>query len=274
MSVALEAKSPFDLRVDLGRGAPETDVRSALAAGDMGFLHSFTTGSTVDGPGVRVVAWTTGCMWRCQYCHNPDTWTMRNGIPVSLAQAVEQLRKYRHGLALMSGGLTVSGGEPLMQRRFVMKLISAARAMDIHTAIETNGFLGADLTDADLDALDLVLLGIKSWGPERHRALTGRDIEPTLTLARRLAERNLPVWIRFVLVPGLTDNPDDIGRIARFAASLGNVERVEVLPFHQMGRFKWEALGMRYALADTEAPDPQALKRACETFRAEGLTAY
>ena len=104
----LEAKSPFDLRVDLGKDIPETDVRTALADGDMGFLHSFTTGSGVDGPGVRVVAWTTGCMWRCQYCHNPDTWTMRNGIPVSVAQAVEQLGKYRHGLKAMSGGVTVS----------------------------------------------------------------------------------------------------------------------------------------------------------------------
>src|SRR5262245_12425747 len=135
---ALESKSPFELRVDLGKGVPETDVRSALASGDMGFLHSFTTGSAVDGPGMRVVAWTTGCMWRCAYCHNPDTWAMPNGIPVSLANAVEQLRKYRHGLKVMSGGLTISGGEPLLQHRFVAKLLAAARGMGVHTAIETN----------------------------------------------------------------------------------------------------------------------------------------
>jgi len=106
----LEAKSPFELRVNLGKGVPESDVRSALATGDMGFLHSFTTGATVDGPGVRVVAWTAGCMWRCLYCHNPDTWTMSNGIPVTVARATEELRKYRQGLKVMSGGLTVSGG--------------------------------------------------------------------------------------------------------------------------------------------------------------------
>src|SRR6187551_356 len=135
----LAAHSPFDLRVHLGDGVPDTDVQSALANGDMGFLHSFTTGSAVDGPGVRVVAWTTGCMWRCLYCHNPDTWTMRNGIPVSVGHALEQLGKYRHGLKVMSGGLTVSGGEPLMQRLFVMKVIAGAKAMGIHTAIETNG---------------------------------------------------------------------------------------------------------------------------------------
>src|SRR3954469_253417 len=130
----LTAKSPFELRVNLGRDVPESDVRSALASGEMGFLHSFTTGSAVDGPGVRVVGWTTGCMWRCLYCHNPDTWTMSNGIPVTIARAIETLRKYRHGLKVMSGGFTLSGGEPLMQHRFAVKLLSAARAMGIHTA--------------------------------------------------------------------------------------------------------------------------------------------
>src|SRR5512139_2403849 len=126
-ALTLEAKSPFDLRVGLGEGVPEQTVREALESGDMGFLHSFTTGSTVDGPGVRVVAWTTGCMWRCRYCHNPDTWTMRNGYPISVTHAAEELRKYRHGLKVMSGGLTLSGGEPLMQHRFVLKLLNAAK---------------------------------------------------------------------------------------------------------------------------------------------------
>jgi pyruvate formate lyase activating enzyme len=270
---SLEARSPFELRVNLGNGVPETDVRTALAEGDMGFMHSFTTGSAVDGPGVRVVGWTTGCMWRCQYCHNPDTWTMRNGIPVGANQATEELRKYRHGLKVMSGGVTISGGEPLMQRRFVMKVLAAAKGMGIHTAIETNGFLGAELTDADLDQLDLVLLGIKTWDRERHRVLTGRDNAPTLELARRLATRRLPIWVRFVLVPGLTDDPTDISQIAAFAAQLGNVQRVEVLAFHQMGRFKWQTLGMRYALERTEPPSPQAMEDACNIFRAQGLQA-
>src|SRR6516162_262444 len=128
----LEAKSPFDLRVDLGKDVAETDVRTALASGDMGFLHSFTTGSAVDGPGVRLVAWTTGCQWRCRYCHNPDTWTLGNGIPVTLAKATEEVSKYRQGLKVMGGGITVSGGEPLMQYRFVIKLLAAARAMGVH----------------------------------------------------------------------------------------------------------------------------------------------
>src|SRR3954468_8678084 len=119
----LEATSPFELRVNLGKGIPESEVRLALATGDMGFLHSFTTGSAVDGPGVRVVAWTTGCMWRCRYCHNPDTWTMGNGLPVTVTRAVDELKKYRHGLALMKGGFTLSGGEPLLQHHFAARLL-------------------------------------------------------------------------------------------------------------------------------------------------------
>lgn len=273
-AVNLEAKSPFEMRVNLGNHIPETDVRSALESGDMGFLHSFTTGSGVDGPGVRVVAWTTGCMWRCLYCHNPDTWTMRNGVPVSVGRATEELGKYRHGLKIMSGGLTISGGEPLMQRRFVVKVLAAAKGMGIHTCIETNGFLGGELSDTDLDTLDHVLLGIKAWAPERHRELTGRDPEPTLEFARRLAARRMPVWIRFVLVPGLTDAMDDIRGIARFAAGLGNVQRVDVLPFHQLGRFKWKELGIRYTLDGAVPPTPEAVEAACAIFRAEGLTAY
>jgi pyruvate formate lyase activating enzyme len=270
----LEAKSPFDLRVNLGKGVPETDVRTALADGDMGFMHSFTTGSAVDGPGIRVVGWTTGCMWRCQYCHNPDTWTMRNGIPVSATRAIEELRKYRHGLKAMGGGVTISGGEPLMQRHFVIKVLQGAKSLGIHTAIETNGFLGAELTEEDLETIDLVLLGIKAWDPERHKKLTGREIAPTLDLARRLADRRLPVWVRFVLVPGLTDEPHEIEGIANFAAGLGNVERVEVLPFHQMGRFKWQTLGIPYHLENTEPPTNEAVAKAREIFRAQGLNTH
>src|SRR5262245_2258493 len=238
-TVELKATSPFDLRVNLGNHLPETDVRSALANGDMGFLHSFTTGSALDGPGVRVVAWTTGCMWRCQYCHNPDTWTMRNGIPVSVTRATEQLRKYRQGLKVMAGGVTFSGGEPLMQDRFIVKMLAAAKGMGIHTTLETNGYLGERLSDAELESIDLVMLGIKAWGDEKHRKLTGREIEPTLAFARRLAAMKRPIWVRFVLVPGLTDEAADVTSIARFAAGLGNVDRVDVLPFHQMGRYKW-----------------------------------
>jgi pyruvate formate lyase activating enzyme len=267
----LEATSPFELRVNLGRDLPEADVRSALASGDMGFLHSFTTGSAVDGPGVRVVVWLTGCQWRCLYCHNPDTWTMSNGIPVTLAKATEELGKYRHALKIMSGGITVSGGEPLMQYRFVSKFIAAARKMGIHTAMETNGNFGDRLTDDDLQNIDLVLLGMKTWDPERHRRLTGMDPGPSRKLAQRLAAQKRPIWVRFVLVPGLTDDREDMARIAEFAAGLGNVQRVDVLPFHQLGKFKWKELRLNYELADVPAPSPESVEEACAIFRAAGL---
>jgi pyruvate formate lyase activating enzyme len=269
--ISLEAKSPFELRVNLGKDVPESDVRTALASGDMGFLHSFTSGSTVDGPGVRVVAWTTGCMWRCLYCHNPDTWTLTNGVPVTLARATEVLGNYRHGLKVMSGGFTLSGGEPLMQHRFAVRLLTGARAIGIHTALDTNGFYGDRLTDADLEAIDLVLLDIKGWDPERHRRLTGMDVAPTLDFARRLAARGKPMWVRFVLVPGLTDHPDDVQHIADFTGELGNVKRVDVLPFHQMGRHKWTQLGLEYQLEKVEPPSQAQIEAVRERFLAHRL---
>jgi pyruvate formate lyase activating enzyme len=270
----LQAKSPYELRVNLGRDVPETDVRTALATGDMGFLHSFTTGSTLDGPGVRVVAWTTGCMMRCVYCHNPDTWTLSNGIPVTLAQATEQLRKYRRGLQVMSGGFTLSGGEPLMQHRFAVKLLTAAKSMGIHTALDTNGLYGDRVSDGELEAFDLVLLDLKMSNPERHRQVTGMDVAPTLRFAQRLAEHQRPIWVRYVLVPGLTDGVDDIAETAAFAAALKCVERVDVLPFHQMGKYKWKNLGLEYKLEDVEPPSASIIERTCALFRGMGLTAY
>jgi len=273
-TIALEAKSPYELRVHLGDAVPEQSVREALASGDMGFLHSYTTGSTVDGPGVRLVAWTTGCQWRCQYCHNPDTWTMSNGIPISVAKATETLSKYRHGLKAMAGGLTLSGGDPLMQHRFAVKLLAAAKSLGIHTTIETNGAYHEKLSDAELDVIDLVMLGIKTYDAHRHRALTGQDNGATLEFARRLAARRKPIWIRFVLVPGLTDDLEDLARTAEFAAGLGNVERVEVLPFHQLGRFKWERLGLDYTLRDAGPPTQELTEQALTILRQAGLKAF
>jgi pyruvate formate lyase activating enzyme len=199
---------------------------------------------------------------------------MRNGIPVTIARATEELRKYRHGLRTMRGGFTLSGGEPLMQHRFAVKLLGAARAMGIHAALDTNGYFGDRLTDAEIDGIDLFLLDLKGWDPERHQQLTGMDNGPTLQFARRLAAQRRPVWVRFVLVPGLSDDEPTVTGIAKFAASLGNVERVDVLPFHQMGRYKWAQLGLEYTLDHVEPPTPQVVEWACGVFRSEGLSAY
>jgi pyruvate formate lyase activating enzyme len=272
--VQLTAASPFELRVNLGSHVPEAEARQAIASGDAGFVHSFTTGSAVDGPGLRVVAWLAGCQFRCLYCHNPDTWTMSNGIPVTIARATDQLKKYRQGLKTMGGGLTISGGEPLMQHRFLVKMFVAARGMGIHTALDTNGYLGSRLTDSDLDTISLVLLDIKCWDEERHRALTGVENGPVLAFARRLAARKTPVWLRYVLVPSLTDDAADVDRVAAFAARLGNVERVDVLPFHQLGQHKWQRLGIEYRLEHVVPPANQLVERVCGQFRAAGLVSH
>jgi pyruvate formate lyase activating enzyme len=266
--------SPYDLRVSLGEKVGETDMRSALESGDWGFVHSFTTGSAVDGPGMRVVGWLTGCQFRCVFCHNPDTWKLTNGMPVSLARAVEVVKQYRHALHTMKGGLTISGGEPLMQHKFLLKLFSTVQKAGIHTALDTNGYLGDRLTDEDLSSIDLVMLGLKAITPDLHRRLTGVDNQPVHAFARRLAARKRPVWIRFVVVPGWTDDTNEVGKMADFAAELGNVERVEVLPFHQMGRFKWEKLGIDYKLKDTQPTSRATTDEAIARFRAAGLKAF
>ena len=269
----LEAKSPYEMRVHLGEGVPDTDVKSALKTGDMGFLHSYTTGSFVDGPGMRLVAWTTSCMFRCRYCHNPDTWTLSNGIPVTLERAVEGVRKYANGLKSMGGGFTLSGGEPLMQDRFAVRLFDAVKRMGVHTAIETNGYYGERLSDAELELIDLVILDMKAHSLDRHKIVTGIGNADVIEFCDRLASLRRPMWLRYVLVPGLTDLPEEMAAVAAFGASLGVVERAEILPFHQLGKYKWERLGLDYSLAGTEPPTNEGVATAVAIFREAGLKA-
>ena len=266
--------SPYDLRLALGEKVTESQTSEALKSGELAFVHSFTTGSAVDGPGVRIVVWLTGCQFRCVYCHNPDTWKMSNGIPVPLSRAVEEIQKYRHSLQTTKGGLTISGGEPLMQHRFVLRVFAAAKEMGVHTALDSNGYLGDRLSDSDLASIDLVLLDLKAMTPELHRRLTGMDNQPVHEFARRLAAARRPIWVRFVLVPGWTDDMAEVERIAAFAAGLGNVERVDVLPFHQLGRFKWDRMAMEYKLKETKPPSRSTIEQAVGKFRAAGLQAF
>src|SRR3954470_23672323 len=163
--------SPFDLRVSVSEKVNETDMRSAIDNGDWGFFHSFTTGSAVDGPGVRLVAWLSGCQFRCVFCHNPDTWKSSNGTPVRLERALEVIGQYRTSLKTMKGGLTISGGEPLLQHRFLTKLFPRVKALGVHTDLETNGYFGDRLTDEDLASIDLVMLGLKAIEPDLHKRL-------------------------------------------------------------------------------------------------------
>jgi pyruvate formate lyase activating enzyme len=195
-------------------------------------------------------------------------------MPVTVARAVEVIKQYQHDLKIMKGGVTLSGGEPLLQHRFVLNVFAAVKKAGIHTALDSNGFLGDRLTDDDLKLIDLVLLDLKAFTPELHQRLTSQSNKPVLEFARRLAALQRPIWVRFVLIPGWTDDMAEVDRIAAFAAGLGNVERVDVLPFHQLGRFKWEKLGMDYALRDLEPPSPARTEEAVARFRSRGLKAF
>ena len=237
-----------------------------------GFIHSYESGGAVDGPGVRFVLFMGGCQMRCLYCHNPDTWTMQRTKPQTVTQTVDDIGKYARFVS-RTGGLTISGGEPLMQAEFVGAVMAQVkRRYNLHIALDTNGALAGTLADDWFDPVDLVLLDLKHIDPVKHKALTGMDIDPVLNTARRLADLNKTVWIRYVLVPGWSDDFDDVEKMADFVAALGNVEKVEVLPFHNMGAFKWQELaGADYQLADTPAPTPQLELRVRQQFAQRGL---
>ncbi|WP_149202959.1 pyruvate formate-lyase-activating protein [Actinotalea subterranea] len=247
---------------------------SQMRAGELGSVHSWELVTAVDGPGTRLTTFLSGCPLRCLYCHNPDTMEMRRGEPVTAGELLARITRYRGIFGVTGGGITISGGEPLMQPAFVARILRGAKEMGIHTALDTSGFLGAACTDEMLDDLDLVLLDVKSGIPETYKRVTGRELAPTLEFGRRLAARGTEIWIRFVLVPGLTDAPENVEAVARYVASLSTVTRVEVLPFHQMGRDKWESLGMRYELDDVSAPEPELVERVRDQFRSHGLKVY
>src|SRR6187399_801803 len=268
----LEAGSRHDLRVGLSPDAPdEADLRDEEGA--FGYVHSYETSSRYDGPGLRIVLFLSGCLLRCTYCHNPDTWHLKDGAYVSAEQVIKRLGDFAPALRSLDGGLTISGGEPMVQLGFTRRILAAAKDMGLHTAIETSGFLGARVDDKFLSVLDLVLLDIKSGDPDTYKRATGRDQAPTLRFAERLAAIGKPVWVRFTLVPGLTDDPDNVEKIAKFVAPMKNVEWVEIQPFHQLGAFKWKAMKLEYKHADTAPPSAALVNRVIEQFRAAGCRA-
>ena len=242
------------------------------AAALLGSVHSFDLSTGVDGPGTRFVAFLAGCPLRCQYCHSPDTWARRNGRQMSVDDLMVEVERYRRFISVAGGGVTISGGEPLQQPGFTRAFLARCHATGLHTALDTSGFLGDHADDALLASTDLVLLDIKAWDDDLYHRVTGTGrIAPTILFAQRLAALGKRTWIRFVLVPGLTDGEDNISAIARFAAGLGNVERVEVLPFHRLGAAKYTALGLHFPLSETEPPSAEALARARRQFSDRGL---
>jgi pyruvate formate lyase activating enzyme len=240
----------------------------------LGYVHSAQLGSTVDGPGLRFVAFLTGCFLRCQYCHNPDTWHKRNGKSFSVAQAMQVIGRHAQVLKISKGGITLSGGEPIVQLEFATRIFRRSKELGLHTCCDTSGRLGDRLTDKQLMDIDLNLLDIKSGNPEIYEHVTRQPLQPTLDYARRLSALGRPMWVRFVLVPGLTDDYDNVESVADICADLKSLERVEILRFHQLGQPKWESLGLAYPLKDVEPPSAELTERVREQFRNRGLTVY
>jgi pyruvate formate lyase activating enzyme len=269
---ALEPGSRHDLRVGLSPDAPNED-QVKDQDGAFGYCHSYETSSRYDGPGLRVVLFVSGCLLRCTYCHNPDTWHLKDGTYVSADQVLRRLGDFAPSIRALGGGLTISGGEPMVQRAFTRRIFAGAKEMGLHTAIQTSGFLGDRADEEYLSVIDHVLLDIKSSDPETYRRTTGRDIAPTLRFAERLALMGKPVWVRFTLVPGENDDPANVDGIARFVAPMKNVEWVEVQPFHQMGAFKWKAIGLEYKHLNTPPPSRDLVNRVIGQFRDAGCRA-
>jgi pyruvate formate lyase activating enzyme len=232
-----------------------------------GFIHSIETFGSVDGPGIRYVVFMQGCPMRCLYCHNPDTWEIGNGREVS---AQELIREYlKNKMFYRNGGITATGGEPLLQVDFLIELFSLAKAQGIHTCLDTSGITYSDSNTAyreKLDTLmqytDLVMLDIKHIDHEKHRHITSRDNSGILAFARYLAEKGIPVWIRHVIVKGYTDDPEHLKALGRFIGGLSNVKALDVLPYHSMGEAKYLELGMEYPLSGMESLEKSDAEKA------------
>lgn len=247
------------------------EMMEARRKGEIGLVHSWEMVTAVDGPGTRMTLFLSGCPLRCLFCHNPDTMGMKEGTVETADSILRRLKRRRPVFKASGGGLTISGGEALFQIEFTRRILAGAHEMGIHTCVDTSGYLGARLTDEDLDNIDLFLLDVKSSDPETYFKVTGRELQPTIDFGDRLAQKNKPVWARFVLVPGLTDDPDNIAGVADIVARWPNVERMEVLPFHNMGQDKWKALGLDYQLKDVRPPSEEDVEAAMEIFRSRGL---
>ncbi len=248
-------------------------MSSALKTEVSANIHSIESCGTVDGPGIRYVFFLQGCPLRCLYCHNPDTRSIGNGKIITVQEAFHDILKYQSYFQYSGGGVTFSGGEPLLQPEFIFELSEALRHVDIHTALDTSGFpsLNHPPIKKAVDEVDLVLLSIKNFDPVVYHRLTHVNLTPTLEMAEYLAKENHPTWIRYVLVPHLTDNLHSIKDLAHFLSPMKNVKKVQILPFHKMGEFKWKQMAYQYELENTPPPTPELIQQVSQIFREQGL---
>lgn len=246
-----------------------------------GMIHSTESFGSVDGPGIRFIIFMQGCKMRCQYCHNPDTWEMEtnNSKERTVEDVLKEALRYKHFWG-KDGGITVSGGEAMLQIDFITALFIEAKKLGIHTTLDTCGFSYRAtpeyhvILEKLLDVTDLVLLDLKEIDPEQHKIVTRQSNKNILQFARYLSDRGTPVWIRHVLVPGLTDIDDHLKRLGEFVQTLDNVDKFEVLPYHTMGEFKWRELGIPYPLAGVKPPTPERVKNAKDIMKTESYTEY
>lgn len=226
-------------------------------------VHSIESFGTVDGPGIRFVLFLQGCSLKCKYCHNRDTWNMEGGEYKSVDELVEKVLRYKNYIIPSNGGVTVTGGEPLLQVKFLISFFKKLKEANINTCIDTSGMF--NITDDIKEVLkytDLVLLDIKHINSEKCKELVGAPNEKELNFARYLSENGINIWIRQVLVPGYTDDEKDLEELGRFIKSLKTVKKVEFLPYHEMGKYKWEQLGAKYELADVRQATQEDVERA------------
>lgn len=231
----------------------------------VGYIHSFESFGTVDGPGIRFVVFMQGCPMRCLYCHNPDTWTTKCGKEYTPEEVAKRVLKYKSYIS-NGGGVTVSGGEPLLQAEFVTELFKILKEQGVHTALDTSGITYNENTAKKIDELlnytDLVLLDIKHIDDEEHKKLTGQSNKNVLNFAQKLSEMGKDAWIRHVLVPKITDSDEYLKKLATFIKNLKTVKKVEVLPYHTMGEVKYEKLKMEYPLKGVPTPTKERVINA------------
>lgn len=228
-----------------------------------GRIHSFESFGTVDGPGIRFVIFMQGCPLKCKYCHNRDTWEINRSVEYAVEPVVEKVMRSKPYFDHSGGGVTISGGEPLLQAEYLLELFKELKKRGIHTALDTAGSLKITPVIEDLlSYTDLVILDIKHIDSNKCKDLTGQSNENELNFARYVSEKNIPLWIRQVLVPGITNDEQDLKALKEFINTLNNVQRIEVLPYHDLGRHKWEDLGLDYPLKDTPLPTEDEIKKA------------
>ncbi|MDF2589381.1 MAG: pflA, partial [Anaerocolumna sp.] len=225
----------------------------------IGRIHSLESCGTVDGPGIRFVVFMQGCVLRCQFCHNPDTWDLKKGTEYTPDQLIKEIVKYKSYMNFSGGGVTFTGGEPLLQADFILEVSKLCKNENISVALDTSGFVFNDTVKEILEYTDIVLLDIKNYNPLVYKTVTGVELAPTLQFLDYLKEKNVNTWVRYVLVPNLTDNLDSIKELSIHLSNYPNVKKIELLGFHKMGEYKWKELGYDYKLSDTIEPSKDLL---------------